>query len=751
MDTQYTEKHHRRRLTSADFTHDPDANHIMLDGDATTQASSPKRSFSPSRRKCKIALIVGLCVLVTVILGVASFVAWYFTREGNNKVLHVVGQITLDIHSLQATLYSMEKKQQEVSLGQVSGGKLKFQRYCTLDVARSASKDLQQQYLCLLFSSAKAATPDYRLLIQPADTQQSGDFSCQEVRWDYPKSHALKDCFSLNNTHIYGGGQRRNQRWPSNLQPINVPDVTTFPSSSELYANVVVPYWLFTSGLSIMADQRYGVAVEIDSPSSENRFCIGRHAEPFILSSLPDTDTKTTVYTICSGRNLTDIHLRSLDKYRSRKPEPSFDFEMIQRPLWSTMSYGVDEEHNLDQDAVIALADMIALQELPVSRIVIDPRWEDKYLGDGFNAEFFPQPKKLLSELQLRNVTAIFTFHPFLSFSNKEYLALSKDPTTRKYFAKEGGRLGSPLTADWWMGRAAMLDFTEPDAVRWKAEKVQTFFRDYDADTCRFLGGSAGWIPEPDDGRTGAYWRNFHLKYSDGARRVCGENVLVETSGVFDGSVVRMMDARARTLEPVDRTLSDGLRSLIPSVLTISLLGHPLFIAPSVGGNPFINQSGQIDLETAELRYPSAKMFLRWLGVVLFMPVIEFTVPPWVFPETEQQDIVEAARNLLSLRQNHTEYIVRSAKECLKSSLPLIRPMWWKHPTDHVTWTIDDQYFVGNKLLVAPIVSSESDSRKIYLPDGKWAGSDGEIEKGPRWLSVTVSLQEIPIFWEVMP
>ena len=399
--------------------------------------------------------------------------------------------------------------------------------------------------------------------------------------------------------NLFAGGQRKNQKWPSNLQPVNVPDVTTYPSSTELYVDVALPYWIFTSGISIMADQRYGVALEVDPPSSKDRFCIGSTAERVSTSPLPDTETRTVMYTICSGTNITFIHQQSLQMYRTNKLDNNFDYTLIEKPQWSTMSYAIDEEHNLDQEAVIALADMITFQELPVSHIVIDPRWEDQYLGDGFNAEFFPEPTKLLSDLKVRNITAIFTFHPFMSFANREYQELTKDPATRRYFAKRDGRLGSPLSANWWMGRAAMLDFTEPDAVRWKGGKVQTFLRDYGLTSCRFLGGTSGWIPETMDGKASAYWRDFHLKYAEGARKICGGKVQVETSGSLDGRVVRMKDARAKEGESMGKTLDDCLKALIPSALTVSVLGHPVFIAPAVGGNPYINQSGLLDLGTA--------------------------------------------------------------------------------------------------------------------------------------------------------
>ena len=133
------------------------------------------------------------------------------------------------------------------------------------------------------------------------------------------------------------------------------------------------------------------------------------------------------------------------------------------------------------------------------------------------------------------------------------------------------------------------------------------------------------------------------------------------------------------------------------------------------------------------------------------MPIIEFSVPPWVLFESDQLNVVSTTKNLLSLRENHTQYLTQSTKEGMESGLPVIRPMWWSNPNDHVTWTIDDQYYVGDDLLVAPIVTTESDARKVYLPDGKWVGKDHEVKKGPRWITVSASSHEVPIFYKVSP
>ena len=40
------------------------------------------------------------------------------------------------------------------------------------------------------------------------------------------------------------------------------------------------------------------------------------------------------------------------------------------------------------------------------------------------------------------------------------------------------------------------------------------------------------------------------------------------------------------------------------------------------------------------------------------------------------------------------------ANKAMQSSMPIIRPMWMLNPQSQISLTIDDQFFVGDKVLV---------------------------------------------------
>ena len=56
-------------------------------------------------------------------------------------------------------------------------------------------------------------------------------------------------------------------------------------------------------------------------------------------------------------------------------------------------------------------------------------------------------------------------------------------------------------------------------------------------------------------------------------------------------------------------------------------------------------------------------------------------------------------------------------------------------PFDKQVLEVDDEFCVGDELLVAPILSSNGREREVYLPKGVWKdGIDGSLRKGGRWI-----------------
>jgi alpha-D-xyloside xylohydrolase len=81
------------------------------------------------------------------------------------------------------------------------------------------------------------------------------------------------------------------------------------------------------------------------------------------------------------------------------------------------------------------------------------------------------------------------------------------------------------------------------------------------------------------------------------------------------------------------------------------------------------------------------------------------------------------------------------------SGYPLLRALIFQHHRDKLCWHIDDQYYFGDTILVAPIMNGEN-RRDVYLPEGVWVNFfSGKITAGNCWLNAfECPLDEMPVW-----
>jgi alpha-glucosidase (family GH31 glycosyl hydrolase) len=100
--------------------------------------------------------------------------------------------------------------------------------------------------------------------------------------------------------------------------------------------------------------------------------------------------------------------------------------------------------------------------------------------------------------------------------------------------------------------------------------------------------------------------------------------------------------------------------------------------------------------------------------------------------------------------------LIKYAKQSVITGEPIIRPLWWSNywifnnsnnsnnsniqliiqstnNSDIQTYTIDNQFLVGNEILVALIVNENKYEQDIYKPNSSWKHFNGTIYTGHGW------------------
>lgn len=191
-----------------------------------------------------------------------------------------------------------------------------------------------------------------------------------------------------------------------------------------------------------------------------------------------------------------------------------------------------------------------------------------------------------------------------------------------------------------------------------------------------------------------------------------------------------------------------------PFVLYSDLYDHREFIRGVVS----CGVSGL--LWTPEVRHAdSPEDLVRRVQTVVFSPLAlvnawYIKAPPWEHwrdelskrPGSDAPDVVGICRRFFELRMSLIPYLYSAFHEYLEKGVPPFRPLVLDYPDDAEARTIDQQYMMGDRLMVAPVVAGQHE-REVYLPKGRWYDFwTGEARDGPGRVTVPAALETIPVF-----
>ncbi|CAM4303343.1 hypothetical protein [Listeria ivanovii] len=91
--------------------------------------------------------------------------------------------------------------------------------------------------------------------------------------------------------------------------------------------------------------------------------------------------------------------------------------------------------------------------------------------------------------------------------------------------------------------------------------------------------------------------------------------------------------------------------------------------------------------------------------------------------------------------------MLEMATEAEDRGLPMMRHLALEFQNDAFVHAIDDEFLLGEDILVAPILEAGATKRDIYLPAGAWYDrKTGEGYPGRSTITVDVTLEDMPIF-----
>ncbi|CAG2115530.1 unnamed protein product [Medioppia subpectinata] len=414
----------------------------------------------------------------------------------------------------------------------------------------------------------------------------------------------------------------------------------------------------------------------------------------------PSPTQQMTIFIIRSEVLLSTYFLVPMDlRYAAnnwiQKPTGIPDERMFKNPIWSTWAkYHAD----ITQQKVLDFAQEIKSHGFSNSQIEIDDKWEAKYGDFSFDTKKFPNPREMVTKLKDNGYRVTLWVYPFI---NADCDVFNKES---QYLIKTQNN--SIAVKDWWNGKGGHIDFTNKKAQQWFISRLQHIKNTTGIDSFKFDAGELGWI-------------SADFKFND--------PVINETPV----TLTQLYAETASQLGVVYPMASS--EHFDPTALMMSIGGYSFVLPDMIGGNAYGN-------------FPSKELYIRWLQVNTLMPTIQFSITPWDFKESSQE-VIDISKSMLKLHEQFTPLIIELAKNSVKTGEPIMRPIWWIAPNDPKAFLIDDQFFVGTDLLVAPVTTDKARKRDIYLPSGEWKDQRGVVHTGPQTLTdFKAELNELPYF-----
>ncbi|HXK61233.1 MAG TPA: glycoside hydrolase family 31 protein [Acidobacteriota bacterium] len=401
---------------------------------------------------------------------------------------------------------------------------------------------------------------------------------------------------------------------------------------------------------------------------------------------------------------------------------------LFSRPQFNTW---IELVYNQNQEDILKYARAVVDHGFPPGALMIDDNWQRYYGNFEFKAERFPDPKGMVDELHRLGFKVMLWVCPFVSPDSAEFREL-RDKRLLLLQKNEGVTqwkdASTPIIVPWWNGFSAVLDFSNPAAERWFKEKLQGLQETYGIDGFKFDAGDTKYYPNSSI----SYREILPNDHTELFGRIGLDFPLNEFRAMWKmGGQPLVQRLRDKNHDWVD------LQKLIPHTFVQALLGYTFSCPDLIGGGEY--ESFQ-DLATYD-----QDLVVRSTQCQALMPMMQFSVAPWRVLDKPR---LEAVKQAVQTRQKFVPYILELAEKSARTGEPIVTPLEYHFP-DRGYAEVLDQFMLGDRVLVAPVVEKGRTSRTVVLPPGKWKCDQGKTYEGGTQVTIEAPINRLPYFERV--
>lgn len=358
----------------------------------------------------------------------------------------------------------------------------------------------------------------------------------------------------------------------------------------------------------------------------------------------------------------------------------------------------------------------------------------------------WPDPKGMVDELHARDIRVHLWQIPLMKLRphpEGQAKADARAAVRQGVLIREPdarGALRPYRNRGWWFPLSYMPDLTDERAASWWTEKRRYLVDEVGIDGFKTDGGEHAWGRELEylDGTSGDEANNrFPVAYAKAygdLLRSSGRAPVTFSRAGFTGS-----QAHGAFWAGDENSTWDAFRWSMFAGLSAAASGVLYW------GWDLAGFSGDL---------PDPELYLRATAASTFVPIMQYhsefnhhRTPsrdrtPWnIAEQSGDEQVLEVFREFAQLRERLVPYLATEAAESIRTSSPLMRPVYFDHPTLDTAWTHPLQWMLGRDLFVSPVLVEGATEHEVALPPGAWRDAwTGEAVEGP-----AVLRREVPI------
>ena len=402
-------------------------------------------------------------------------------------------------------------------------------------------------------------------------------------------------------------------------------------------------------------------------------------------------------------------------------------------------------------------------RDLPLDVLHLDIDYMQGYRVFTWDRERFPNPKSLSERLGRQGVKLVAIVDPGVkhqpvakSAGQITSATPELEPQQQRYYVFDSGleknyfqrrKNGDLFVPKVWPGESVFVDYTLPAAREWWGNLHRAY-------TDHGVAGIWTDMNEPADfiDQTGKNQLDV-VSYDEGEKSTHAKNrnvfALLMARATYEGLerlrpnqrpyvITRAAYAgiqRYSTMWTGDTNSTwEALQLNVPMFTTLGMSGEP-FVGSDVGG--FIGRgSGELLVRAYQVSFLAP--FCRNHKVI-----DGYDQEPWRFGDYYEGII----RKYLKLRYQLLPFLYTTLEEAHRTGVPLFRPLVLNYPDDANTYNLDDEFMIGDDILVAPVVKPDVTQRLVYLPKGVWYDYwTNKKYQGGTTITVEAPLETVPMF-----